>query len=328
VVIRGMGSIGARHAAIAVEHGHAVAIWPVRTTSNRQPISGATLIDHYPDRGPAVDLAIIATATDRHIPDAIAALDAGAQRVLVEKPLCASLADAERLLIHPDRDRVVVASQLRFRVGFQALTDFASGKRLRSARITCQSWLPDWRPEQDYRTGYGAGPSGGALLDLVHEIDYTKKLFGMPTALNAVLSPVGAVSVLGLASEESAELLWLLADNSAQVSMRLDYISRPGQRRLEAFFDGASSSWDLLSGELRFWTSDSGLRIVNEGAAELAMSTAVSRQLLAIFADHEDSAGAAASLATLEDGLAAVEICDAARVSSRERQWVQLDPAS
>ncbi len=48
----------------------------------------------------------------------------------------------------------------------------ASARRARRTSAA-QSWLPDWRPDRDYRESYSARlDEGGVLRDLVHEIDY------------------------------------------------------------------------------------------------------------------------------------------------------------
>ena len=56
-----------------------------------------------------------------------------------------------------------------------------SASRPLSAHVSCQSWLPDWRPGRDYRESYSArADEGGALRDLVPELDYATALLGRP----------------------------------------------------------------------------------------------------------------------------------------------------
>ena len=56
-------------------------------------------------------------------------------------------------------------------------------------RIECRSFLPDWRPDQDYRQSASARKElgGGVLLELSHEIDYANWLFGPLISIQAIL---------------------------------------------------------------------------------------------------------------------------------------------
>ena len=44
----------------------------------------------------------------------------------------------------------------------------------------CGSWLPEWRPGTDYRNGVSAKAKlgGGAALEISHEVDMARYLFG------------------------------------------------------------------------------------------------------------------------------------------------------
>ena len=49
-----------------------------------------------------------------------------------------------------------------------------------SVRCEIGQYLPNWRPDTDYRTGVTARSDlgGGVLLELSHEIDYLRWIFG------------------------------------------------------------------------------------------------------------------------------------------------------
>lgn len=59
------------------------------------------------------------------------------------------------------------------------LNEGTTGKVL-FVRSEFGQYLPDWRPEQDYRENYSARSSlgGGIILDSSHEIDYLRWFFG------------------------------------------------------------------------------------------------------------------------------------------------------
>ena len=102
VVVRGSGSIGQRHARVFRQVGADVSLWPVRERGRAgasddgvDAATGARLLGDA--TGPAAlrdALVVIATDTSRHVADALEALDAGADTVLVEKPVAPTADDA------------------------------------------------------------------------------------------------------------------------------------------------------------------------------------------------------------------------------------------
>lgn len=308
-VVRGAGSIGARHAQVLTALGAQVTAWPVR------PREGVVL-----DAGvyAGADLAVIATDTARHIDDAIEALNAGAMRVLVEKPVAPTAPDAARLAEHPRAGVVWVAAPLRAHEGFRHTADAVAGLTgPLSAHIVCGSWLPDWRPDRDYRTSYAARPQeGGVLRDLVHELDYAAALFGAATPVGAVL----AGGPLEMATEQAATLLWTTP--TATVTARLDYVTRPAARGVVVRSPAGSVSWDVPSATVTVVDADGAQRSTTF-AADLDRNRVMTTQAAAALALSPDAPVerriAAGAPATLDDAIAAVALCDAARELSDRR---------
>src|SRR6478609_2704894 len=158
VVVRGSGSIGQRHARVFRQEGADVWLWPVRDRglSSERPTldeaTGAQLLDDT--TGPAAlrdAFVVVATDTARHVADAVEALDAGAELVLVEKPVAPAAEDARALYEHPRHLDVWVAAPLRAHEAFRHLRRLVGGLgQGGSAHVWAQSWLPDWRPDRDY----------------------------------------------------------------------------------------------------------------------------------------------------------------------------------
>jgi predicted dehydrogenase len=310
--VRGTGSIGARHLrvlrSVGVERLVAVPVRPGRTSS---PELGDALI--APEVPEGADLVVVATDTARHVADTVDALDRGAGVVLVEKPLAPQTADAVALLDHPRRGRVRVCAPLRFHEGLDAARSAAS--RLsgsRSVRIVSQSWLPGWRPARDYRESYSARPGeGGVLRDLVHEIDYALWLFGRPVALQGTRSPEPS-PVLGLSVDESADLLWRTADG-VDVSVRVDYVTRPGRRSMLVTSPDGSVRWDALTAVLETTTAD-GAAHVSEYPQDLDRDVVLARQARALV--DLCLGRASEKLLDLDTALAAVRIGERVRETS------------
>jgi predicted dehydrogenase len=70
---------------------------------------------------------------------------------------------------------------------------------------------------------------GGVVLDLIHEIDYARWLFG---DLESVKAHVGSVSALDIETEDIAEII-CRTTNGAIGRIHQDYFRRRPKRRLE-----------------------------------------------------------------------------------------------
>src|SRR6476661_7208428 len=261
VVVRGSGSIGQRHARVFRQEGAEVSLWPVRdrglpaAADAVDEATGARLLDDT--TGPAAlrdAFVVVATDTARHVADAIEALDAGADKVLVEKPVAPTAEAAGPLHAHPRHLDVWVAAPLRAHEAFRHLRRLVG--RLHqggSAHVWSQSWLPDWPPDRDYRDSYSARPDeGGVLRDLVHEIDYATVLFGAPVLLRASVAPGGPLEI---DAEQAATLLWTSAQQF-DVTMRLDYVTRPSTRGIVVRSPDGILEWDVARAAVRHTTPD------------------------------------------------------------------------
>jgi predicted dehydrogenase len=182
----------------------------------------------------------------------------------------------------------------------------------------CLSWLPAWRPQRDFRETYSArAGEGGVLLDMIHEIDYCRWLFGECASLVATVDNLG---ILGLPSEvdESARLLWS-GEDGLRIGVSLSYVARPTRRTLRVSGEQGMLEWDLVKRAARALDADG--RITDEyswtGPDEMYRDQLAAWLGVLRGDDRED-------LSTGADGVAALRICDAARASSRDRQWVRL----
>lgn len=307
VIVRGGGSIGMRHARVFASLGADVSVWPVRPRPDAlDDITGAAALSH-------ADLVVIATDTSRHVADTIAALDAGARRVLLEKPVAPTVADATALAQHPRADDVWVAAPLRAHGAFRhLLAQLPAIGSPTSAHVRCQSWLPDWRPDRDYRESYSARPDeGGVLRDLVHELDYATVLFGTPHLTAATLDHHGP---LDIEAEQAATLLW--QTDSSTVTCRLDYITRPTTRGITVHGPDGQLTWDVPTVTVTHTTA-AGHTETTHFEHDLDRDHVMATQARAALELAPDSDPAQRHTlgcpATLAEGLATLELCDRAR---------------
>lgn len=325
VLVRGTGSIGARHLRVLHSMGvQELFAWPVRpgtTLAHRTDIPESTrLVDCYPPG--QLDLVIIATDTSRHVTDTLEALEHAPAALLLEKPVAPTAAEAAEILSHPLAGIISVSAPLRFHQGFALTADVLP--RLgpaTSAQVFSQSWLPSWRPERDYRSSYSARKQdGGALRDLVHDIDYPVVLFGVPDQLSAQLG----YGTLGIEAEEAADILW---ETGPMVHLRLDYVTPVKTRRLRIATERGALTWDVVRNEVTLQWPDSAAGNGGESTAafpaDANVDTVLARQSMAVLEKSGRLGSHSMAIfqpASLHDGILAVAICDAARASSGSLQ--------
>lgn len=317
VAVVGTGSAGMRHLAalhqLSGVRPMAVPRRPERVGElTEQGEAAVQTLREAAERGAA--LCIIATDTGRHVEDGLEALGLGLD-LLVEKPLAVSAADASRLVERAAQTgrRLFVGCTLRCSEslnGFRSLLKELGA--VHAVRIECQSYLPDWRPGRPYQSSYAARPEeGGVLLDLIHEIDYATWLFGRPTAVQARLRNLGR---LGIAEDEAAELIWE-APAGGVVSVSLDYLTRPSRRSMRAVGERGSLEWDGMSGTVSLALAGEPERIISSAQTRDEMFLAQARAFVSASQGTVDP-----RLATGDDGVQALAVCDAARRASASRR--------
>ncbi|MCS7091022.1 MAG: Gfo/Idh/MocA family oxidoreductase [Verrucomicrobiota bacterium] len=189
--IVGLGNIGRYHADYLrrgqVKRAELVAVCAPRVSPEQYPdlkcFTDARELFH----SGLVDAVIIATPHYQHVPLGRTALEAGLH-VLVEKPIAAHKADAERLIEASQRHpRQIFAAmfQLRTEPRYQKLRRLITSGEL--GEIVRVNWInTDWfRPEIYFATGgwraTWKGEGGGVLLNqCLHNLDMLQWLCGMP----------------------------------------------------------------------------------------------------------------------------------------------------
>ena len=205
VLLIGSGSIGRRHLA-NLRH----AVPGAAVTLLRRPGAGpldpavAAAVDRVTDHmddalKPLPELAVVAGPASTHVAHALALADAGVP-MLIEKPLSVDLVGCHELaaICGANAVPVVVGYTLRHHPGFielQGMLYSGAVGRPMFLRAEVGQYLPDWRPEVDYRTTVTASRSlgGGPLLELSHELDLARALLGCPSP-SAPISPESVTS--------------------------------------------------------------------------------------------------------------------------------------
>jgi predicted dehydrogenase len=187
--------------------------------------------------------------------------------LFIEKPLADNPEEIQLLIDPLNRSGITnyVACNMRFHpcIGFLR-DDLLPGLRINEANSYCGSFLPDWRPEVDFRTNYSAIPElgGGVHLDLIHELDYSCYLFGKP---EKSISSRTNRSSLNLRSTDFAHYCWTYPKFSLQIT--LNYYRRDYSRTLELVAEDATYLTDFKKGTVhrgseKIFSSDPDFRIM------------------------------------------------------------------
>lgn len=203
VLVCGAGSIGRRHIANLLRLGAEVSVWRVRSELLDE-ITREFPVQVYADLPDAIaeaEAVVVAAATDLHVSIAAEVLKAG-RALFIEKPLSHDWIGVEDLRCLVNGVIVEVGCQFRAHPNLIALAlELAHSKHGKplTYRLAMGHRLDAWRPSQDYQKGYSADSArgGGALFDLIHQIDIALWLFGPAVGVQAVLSKLSDFNIKG-----------------------------------------------------------------------------------------------------------------------------------
>jgi predicted dehydrogenase len=158
--------------------------------------------------------------------------------VFIEKPLSHNLNGLEQL-----KGKILVGYCLRFDESLRKFKKTVPSQGIQSVKIVCQTWLPDWHPQTDYRQSYSAKKElgGGVLLDLSHEIDYALWFFG---PVKKVAARLQKAPELAIETEAVADLN-LEFVSGVKAEIHLSYASRHPARFCEIKTKDQTFRWDF-----------------------------------------------------------------------------------
>ena len=299
-LVVGLGSIGSRHARILEELGCSVSIVSRHAASTYHSYSN--LVQALKKVSP--DYIVIANETSAHTESIQLLAQNGYQGLLlIEKPLA----------VHPIEipenqfKLAAVAYNLRFHPLIIALKQKLADEEIISAQVYCGQYLPDWRPEIDYRMSYSAKreSGGGVLRDLSHEVDYTSYLLGGWLRL-ATLG--GKFSILEINSDDCWGVL-VEYDRCHVATLQINYLDRTGRREIVLNTKKQSFKADLKSSTLECDGQINSFKCYKDDtykAQHIAMLT-----------------GERSCLCSLEDGAQVMKFLEACEVSAHTGQWVR-----
>ncbi len=176
----------------------------------------------------------------------------------IEKPIFDSTEVDESLLDRLSDKVAYVACPLRYNPVLQYVRQCVDCSKAIAVRAISSSYLPDWRPGQDYRKCYSAhrDMGGGVGIDLIHEWDYLTWLFGMP---KKVCSIQDRVSALEIDSDDVA--VYIAKTDTATMELHLDYFGRKTLRGMDIFTDEETIRCDITEGRIEFLKAGKVVRL-------------------------------------------------------------------
>lgn len=258
--IVGLGSIGTRHlkniATVLEERDNSYTIDLIRSGKgkelDRKIVQHANKIFNSYDSAPDdYDVIFVTNPTHLHF-ETVQQFVTKTKDMFIEKPVF-DVTDVSLDALRLKSDSVYyVACPLRYTDVIQYLKYRYDLKRVYCARAICSSYLPAWRPNQDYRNTYSAHKEqgDGVSIDLIHEWDYLCYLFGQP---EQVLNIRGAFSNLEINSDDLS--LYIAKYDDMAVEVHLDYFGRKTIREIQIFRDEDTIVGDLANSEIRYLKS-------------------------------------------------------------------------
>ena len=329
ILIVGLGSIGTRHLRIARELHPDADIRVLRHQECHYIPEHADGCFSTTEQAIAFlpQLAVIANPAPFHVPVAQQFAEMGVH-LLIEKPLSSSIDGVARLIYTCQKKGTVllVGYNLRFLPSLQRFRNLLLNNvigRVLSVRCEIGQYLPSWRPDIDYRQSVSAlrELGGGVLLELSHELDYLRWIFGEVEWVNATLT---RQSALEIDVEDTAHLILgiVSADDKCQLigTVNLDFIRHDTTRSCTAIGENGTLRWNGLTGVVELYEAGAKewRELFNHAHQRDESYLAEWQNFIDCVKEHK------MPLVPGEDGLKVLQIIEAARNSALSGVQVSL----
>lgn len=260
ILIVGLGSIARKHIDAIKSLEIAPKIYALRSNLNATIEDNVENIFSIENLDIEIDFAIISNPTNLHF-KYIKILAEKGIHLFIEKPALHSLENSEYLIKIVESKKIFsyVACNLRFHPCLIFINNLLKFERPRinEVNVYCGSFLPDWRPGNNFREIYSANHNmgGGVHLDLFHEIDYITWLFGMPNKSNSIKRNVSSLKIDAIDYSN-----YSLEYDEFTANIVLNYYRKKPKRTLELVLSDRTILIDLISNQI---TDDSGNIILN-----------------------------------------------------------------
>ena len=270
--------------------------------------------------------AVVATPAPFHVQQAAELLKNGIH-VLIEKPLADCLASFKKEddLLFSNQDKIEIAYNLRYMSSAvylkKLLVQGILGK-IHSVLIDVGQYLPDWRPQTDYRKNVSGKKAlgGGVLLELSHELDYLIWLFGHFDSVFCMTKTSGS---LDIDVEDIADAI-ITRHDGLMVNVHMDFLQHRPSRTCKIVGDLGTLSWNLLTNQIKLCHKKDEEKIVFDEPDYDRNKMYLDE--LSRFAKVAE--GALSPAIDMKQGLMVLRLIEAMKQSALTHQMVSIDDVS
>ena len=266
LLVVGLGSIGSRHARLCKENSPGLQIAALRRGVSQgvpHPSIDYCITSIEDALRFCPQAAVISNPASMHMDVAISLASAGVH-LLIEKPISSTIRGVSNLIdLCRARGLVLMTGyNLRYLPSlrqFRELLGDGRVGRIYSVRAEIGQFLPGWRPGSDYRKTVSAQAvlGGGVLLELSHEIDYLRWLFGEVEWVSAVLRKQ---SCLEIDVEDTAHLVLGFAGQAGLTppvaNLNMDFLRHDTTRSCTVIGENGSLRWNALAGTVELFDKE------------------------------------------------------------------------
>ena len=258
ILIIGYGSIGKRHTNNLLKNtNHEIIIFTKRTDLHfkTKRVRVHNSFDNCLSEKPQI--AFITNETSLHIKYAIRLANSGID-LFLEKPLSNSLNGVQTLRNIVNKKKIItqMGFNLRFHkciIKIKKLVQEQKIGKIISIQAENGSYLPDWHPYENYRSGYAGKKKlgGGIILTQIHDVDYLYWIFGNPIS---IFSVNGKFSDLDISAEDYASSI-IQFKHRIIAELHLDFFQGPEYRRCKIKGTIGTIYWNSIKNEVKLYNN-------------------------------------------------------------------------
>ncbi len=268
VFVIGQGSIGKRHIKNLNFLKQNVFVYSYRRSQGKdfENLENVNYVDSIEEGINLSNAVVVCNRNDQHMDVAIKAAKCK-KHIFVEKPLSNNLINVEKLRALIFENNLVFNSgfMMRYHPNLIFIKQLIESRLLGDiyySNAQVGQYLPDWRPNVDYKNNYGAKFKwgGGVTLDLIHEIDLMHWFFGEVDIISCLFGYTPKLEI----ETETISCINMRSKSNVICNVHLNYLRPVLKRSIEIVGEKGIINWDFADGKVIFSSKKVESKILNE----------------------------------------------------------------